>query len=37
MQVYKLAEMNTLKLPKDELLERKRAAVVTTVAIKSVT
>jgi hypothetical protein len=29
--------MNQLKLPKEELLERKRAAVVTTVAIKSVT
>lgn len=35
--MYKLAEMNSLKLPREELLERKRAAVVTTVAIKSVT
>ena len=36
-QIYKLSEMSAIKLPADELLALKKAAIVTAVAIKSVT
>lgn len=36
-QIYKLSEMNALKLPPAELLALKKAAIITAVAIKSVT